>query len=199
MFCREKHRVAARALISPDTSKDSSVTVASSTPPMMGMSDTYTFNKEDVHTQRCERTRFSRKLISIWGPWRKLYKTCKSRYIFFFDGGRRREGLMEELGCVPTQPPTLFLMQLWYSLNLRKGYIGDVSLHSHTHYILCCKDSWAFDRTAQHLWKAPSNSLKPRPVQQNQEVKVNKICLCWHTQHADTWFYRYLLLHNTAL
>lgn len=50
MFCREKHRVAARALISPDTSKDSSVTVASSTPPMMGMSDTYTFDKEDART-----------------------------------------------------------------------------------------------------------------------------------------------------
>lgn len=46
MFCREKQRVAARALMSPDTSNDSSVTVASSTPPMMGMSDMYTFDRE---------------------------------------------------------------------------------------------------------------------------------------------------------
>lgn len=50
MFCREKQSVAARALISPETSKDSSVTVASSTPPMMGMSDTYTYDKD--HTRR---------------------------------------------------------------------------------------------------------------------------------------------------
>lgn len=38
--------------------------------------------------------------------------------------------LMEELGCGAAQPPTLFLMQPWYSLNLTKGYIGDVPLHS---------------------------------------------------------------------
>lgn len=50
MFCREKQSVAARALISPETSKDSSVTVASSTPPMMGMSDTYTYNKDHTET-----------------------------------------------------------------------------------------------------------------------------------------------------
>lgn len=42
MFCREKQSVAARALTSPETLKESSVTVASSTPPIMGMRDTYT-------------------------------------------------------------------------------------------------------------------------------------------------------------
>lgn len=50
MFCREKQSVAARALISPETSKDSSVAVASSTPPMMGMSDMYTYNKDHTGT-----------------------------------------------------------------------------------------------------------------------------------------------------
>lgn len=50
MFCREKQSVAARALISPETSNDSSVTVASSTPPMMGMSDTYTYSKDNTGT-----------------------------------------------------------------------------------------------------------------------------------------------------
>ena len=49
MFCREKQSVAARALIRPETSKDSSVTVASSTPPMIGMSDMYTCDKD--HTE----------------------------------------------------------------------------------------------------------------------------------------------------
>lgn len=46
MFCREKQRVAARALMSPETSKESSVTVASRTPPMMGMRDMYTCNED---------------------------------------------------------------------------------------------------------------------------------------------------------
>lgn len=50
MFCREKQSVAARALIRPETSKDSSVTVASSTPPMMGMSDMYTCDKDHTET-----------------------------------------------------------------------------------------------------------------------------------------------------
>lgn len=57
MFCREKQSVAARALINPETSKDSSVTVASSTPPMMGMSDTYTYNHTEAEdTVRRENT-----------------------------------------------------------------------------------------------------------------------------------------------
>lgn len=46
MFCREKHSVAARALSSPHMSKDSSVTVASSTPLMIGMSDRYTWEEQ---------------------------------------------------------------------------------------------------------------------------------------------------------
>ena len=50
MFCIEKQSVAARALINPETWNDISVAVASSTPPMMGMSDVYTYNKE--HTER---------------------------------------------------------------------------------------------------------------------------------------------------
>lgn len=40
--------------------------------------------------------------------------------------GRRRTGLIEDLGLAATQPPTLFLMQLWYSLNLREGSIRDM-------------------------------------------------------------------------
>jgi len=42
MFCSEKHRVAASALMSPHMSKDSSVTVASRTPVIMGIRDKYT-------------------------------------------------------------------------------------------------------------------------------------------------------------
>lgn len=52
MFCREKQSVAARALISPETSKDSSVAVASSTPLMMGMSDTYTYERDRRQSQQ---------------------------------------------------------------------------------------------------------------------------------------------------
>ena len=42
MFCKEKQSVAVRALISPERSKDNSVTVARRTPPMIGIRDTYT-------------------------------------------------------------------------------------------------------------------------------------------------------------
>ena len=39
--------MAARALMSPRLSKDISVAVASSTPPMMGMRETYTWKEEE--------------------------------------------------------------------------------------------------------------------------------------------------------
>ena len=55
MFCREKQRVAARALMSPRLSKDISVAVASSTPPMMGMRETYTWKEEEEGGKRKQR------------------------------------------------------------------------------------------------------------------------------------------------
>ena len=55
MFCKEKQRVAARALISPERSKDSSVMVARSTPPIMGTRDRYTWRdgKESKYSPLC--------------------------------------------------------------------------------------------------------------------------------------------------
>ena len=45
MFWSEKHRVAASALMSPHMSKESSVTVASRTPVIMGIRDKYTWKE----------------------------------------------------------------------------------------------------------------------------------------------------------
>lgn len=65
--------------------------------------------------------------------------------------------------------------------------------HAFTHtalYVLGLFD-WqtSLKRAIKHLQSATRSG--------NQDVKVNTICLCWHTQCADTWFY--LLLRNTAL
>lgn len=46
IFWSEKQRVAARALISPQVSNESSVIVASRTPPIIGMRDKYTWQKK---------------------------------------------------------------------------------------------------------------------------------------------------------
>lgn len=54
IFCREKQSVAARALTSPETLKESSVTVANRTPPMMGMSDTYTYSRDRTDRKKSQ-------------------------------------------------------------------------------------------------------------------------------------------------
>lgn len=179
MFCREKQRVAARALMSPDTSKDSSVTVASSTPPMMGMSDMYTFHIENKQW-------LSSKLNSICGQ-----RDVREQMIQTIEeDGEDDWGWLRVLALQPLSHPLLF------SCSCAIHWIWEQAMPGTCLYAHCTLCSGAIWLTNTSL-KGAIKHLQSATRSENQDAKVNTICLCWHTQCADTWFY--LLLHNTAL